>query len=40
MREMSRDVRKRVIDAKKRGLLTWGQGHLNDLPDVDDVTDW
>ena len=24
MREMSRDVRKRVIAAKQRGLITWG----------------
>jgi cholesterol oxidase len=40
MREMSRDVRKRVIAAKQSGLITWGAGQLNDLPEVDDVADW
>lgn len=40
MREMSRDVRKRVLAAKLRGLINKALDQLANLPDVDDVTDW
>jgi cholesterol oxidase len=40
MKEMSRDVRKRVLDAKKRGLITWRADQLADTLDVDDISDW
>jgi cholesterol oxidase len=39
LRQMSRDVRKRVIDAKKRGLIDQ-RFEVENLPDPDDVTDW
>ena len=34
MREMSQDVRKRVLEAKLRGLITWGADQCSNLPDV------
>jgi hypothetical protein len=37
---MSLDVRKRVIDAKKRGLIDRRFNQLDNLPTVDDITDW
>jgi len=40
MRELSRDVRKRVIDAKQRGLIDRHVDQLENLPEVDDITDW
>jgi choline dehydrogenase-like flavoprotein len=40
MKEMSRDVHKRAIDAKNAGLITKGADQLADKLDVDDVTDW
>jgi cholesterol oxidase len=40
MREMSQDVRKRVIAAKQRGQINWRANELDDLPAIDDVSDW
>jgi cholesterol oxidase len=40
MKEMSKDVRKRAKDARKRGQLTRGGAEVDSAAEIDDVEDW
>lgn len=40
MRQMSPDIRRRVLAAKLRGLINRRLDQLGNLPDIDDVSDW